>query len=257
MRDLFILGAGFSKAICQDMPTMEELSTQVLSDLKEFGWRVPSELYDLGNNIELWMTYLSQAQPWLQDHEVYSNLATARQIRKRIKEIIDTHTLSTAQSAAPDWLNLLLRSWHDGRANVLTLNYDTLVERATREFLFADKTKGISPRQMYPPHFADIRSRVTTLWPERPIDTFSYLKLHGSVNWYYSGRDDFYGETIFYSEVLPLGEDPLKLREHEEAFRVLSEDKDTLIIPPVNEKITYFNNETERWLGLSEQFPGH
>ncbi len=98
---------------------------------------------------------------------------------------------------------------------------------------------------MYPPYFANIRSRTTTLWAEAEIDTFSYLKLHGSVNWYYSGRDDFYGETIFYADVPPLGETH---PEAEEFWESLSKDKDTLIIPPVNEKITYFNNETVRGL---------
>ena len=173
------------------------------------------------------------------------NLATARQIRKQIKEIIDTRTATAAQSAAPDWLNRLIRSWHDRRANVLTLNYDTLVERAARELSVTDEIKGISPEQMYPPYFADIRSRTSALLSGEEIDTFSYLKLHGSVNWYYSGKDDFYGETIFYSRVPPLGEYHLG---EEKALEVHSRDKDTLIIPPVNEKITYFNNETVRGL---------
>ena len=203
MRDLFILGAGFSKAISQDMPTMQELGAQVLDNLEKLGLRVPDELHNLGNDIELWMTYLSQAQPWLQDDEVYLNLATARQIRKQIKEIID---IRTAQSAPPDWLKCLIRSWHDRRANVLTLNYDILVERATRELPLTDKIERILAQQMYPPYFANIASRTKTLWNEGTIDTFSYLKLHGSVNWYYSGRENFYGETIFYADVPPLGE---------------------------------------------------
>ena len=68
------------------------------------------------------------------------------------------------------------------------------------------------------------------------INTFSYLKLHGSLNWYYSGRTDFYGETIFYSRVLPR---PLPELHH---------DKEMLIIPPVYEKTGYFNNESVRRL---------
>ena len=198
MRDLFILGAGFSKAIYQDMPTMEDLSDQVLRNLEQT--LAPStldELRNLGKNIELWMTYLSQAQPWLQDYETDLNLATARQIRKQIKEIIDDHTLSAAQSGPPYWLCVLIRLWHDQRANVLTLNYDTLVERVIRR-MSDSNVEPILAQHIYPPYFADIASRSgAAVWDGEASDTFLYLKLHGSVNWYYSGRDDFYGETIF------------------------------------------------------------
>ena len=194
------------------------------------------------------MTYLSQAQPWLQDYETDLNLATARQIRKQIKEIIDDHTLSAAQSGPPYWLCVLIRLWHDQRANVLTLNYDTLVERVIRR-MSDSNVEPILAQHIYPPYFADIASRSgAAVWDGEASDTFLYLKLHGSVNWYYSGRDDFYGETIFCANLHPIGEDYSRLREEKEALELLSKDKDTLIIPPVTEKTTYFNNETVRGL---------
>ena len=86
--DLFILGAGFSKAINYRMPTMDELSSAVLRNLENVGLCVPDALDDLGNNIELWMTYLSQVQPWLKASDNYFNKAFAGQLRKQIEEII-------------------------------------------------------------------------------------------------------------------------------------------------------------------------
>ena len=80
---------------------------------------------------------------------------------------------------------------------------------------------------------------------EKKVDTFLYLKLHGSINWYYSGRDDFYGETIFYADVPPFGSD---YSDQEKVLSALSGDKQTLIIPPANEKTIYFNNETVKGL---------
>ena len=246
MSDLFILGAGFSKAIYDGMPTMGELSSAVLENQKESNLPIPDELYELGNNIELWMTYLSEAQPWLKAHGNDFNKSIAGQLRKQIKEIIDDRTSSAAQSNPPSWLNRLIRSWHEQHATIITLNYDTLVERACRELQTTDKIKCILAQQMYPPYFANVESRSGVgLWGEEKIDTFSYLKLHGSVNWYYSGRDNFYGETIFYADVPPLGSDQ---SAQEKKLRLLSKDKETLIIPPVNEKTTYFNNETVRGL---------
>ena len=64
MPDVFILGAGFSKAIYSSMPTMAELSSAILENREKVDLPVAA-LLRLGNNIELWMTYLSQSQPWL------------------------------------------------------------------------------------------------------------------------------------------------------------------------------------------------
>lgn len=246
MTDLFILGAGFSKAINYRMPTMDELSSAVLINLESVGLCVPEALHDLGNDIELWMTYLSQAQPWLKASDNHFNKAFAGQLRKQIEEIIHDRTTVASQSNPPVWLNRLIRSWHEQRAAVITLNYDTLIERASRKLQITDKIKCISAEQMYPPYFANIASRSGVgLFGGEKVDTFLYLKLHGSINWYYSGRDDFYGETIFYADVPPLGSD---YSNQEKALSTLSRDKETLIIPPVNEKTTYFNNETVKGL---------
>ncbi|MDE0313561.1 MAG: SIR2 family protein [Candidatus Poribacteria bacterium] len=246
MNDVFILGAGFSKSIHNVMPTMNELSTEVLSDLEKLNLPVPPALYDLGNNIELWMTYLSQRQPWLKNYNNDHNLSVAGHIRQLIKKSIDDRTSKAAESDTPGWLKNLIKSLHNQRATLITLNYDTLIERAARELQITDDIQRILAQQMYPPYFSNVASRSGVgLWGEDTIMTFSYLKLHGSVNWYYSGRSEFYGETIFFADVPPLGTDN---SSREKSLSMLSKDKEALIIPPVHEKTTYFNNETIRGL---------
>ena len=246
MSDVFVLGAGFSKAIHSEMPTMDELSTEVLRRLREFGSLELPVLDNLGNNIELWMTYLSQPQPWLKNHDNDYNRSIAGRIRQQIKEIIDDCTSRAARFDAPDWLNSLIKCWHERHATIITLNYDTLIERASRELRITERVQRILAMQMYPPYFSNVVSRSGVgLFGEDNLNTFSYLKLHGSVNWHYSGRDVFYGETIFFSDVPPLGAD---YSEKEKSLGMLSKDKETLIIPPVNEKTTYFNNETVKRL---------
>ena len=143
------------------------------------------------------------------------------------------------------------------RFRVITLNYDTLVERAAGALSNPDVNngQGIALSQIYPPYFSNIRSRGATLLGAGKLDTFTYFKLHGSVNWHYSGREDFYGETIFYSDVSPWG--PTQ-DDHEKESRLSARDKETLIIPPVAEKTTFFNNETVRrlWQEASAHLEG-
>ena len=246
MRDVFILGAGFSKSVNDAMPVMRELSDEIIPVIRRRNSAFADRLEDLGANVELWMSYLSHNQPWLSVEDSHFNLSMATLIRKQLQRIIDAQTWKTAQSDTPDWFDRLLKAWHSNGAIVATLNYDTLVERASRGLQVSEKVKTILPNQIYPPFFENASARTGSgLWGEEPLETFTLLKLHGSMNWFYSGRPEFYGETILYEDVPPLGSD---FQVAEEKRRERTRDKDTLIIPPVTEKTTYFRNETVRRL---------
>jgi len=201
---------------------------------------------DLDNNIELWITYLSQRQPWLTEYENDFNKSLAGRIRHQIGAVIEEHTARASRTEAPPWLNRLIGSWHREQATVITLNYDTLVERASKQVQATERGNPILAVHMYPPYFSDVQARSGVgVWGEDSLKTFSFLKLHGSINWYYSGRDNFFGETILFSEDLPFGH---KAWNDVRFRRPQSRDKELLIIPPATEKNTYFNNETVRRL---------
>ena len=249
--DVFILGAGFSKAVAAGMPTMLELGAEVrerLADDANLESAIPDSL---GDNIELWMTYLSQPQPWLRVPDIDLHRSLGGRIRRAIVEIIEERTELASATDAPDWLRKLITAWHLRQATVITLNYDTLVERAARHLKVSERRGPVLPEDLYPPYFADIASRSGAgLWAREELQTFRLLKLHGSLNWHYSGREDFHGETIFFSDVPGFrpaadeaGRDALTRR-----LRSMAADKATLLIPPVAEKTTYFNNETVRAL---------
>ena len=252
-RDVFILGAGFSKAISRQMPTMVELGAAVrerLAGVTGFSSAIPDSL---GDNIELWMTYLSQPQPWLREPEVDLHRSLGGRIRQSIAAVIEECTLLASASLAPDWLRRLILAWHRREAIVITLNYDTLVEKAARDLSVSEtEKKGVlQPAYIYPPYFANIASRSGVgLWRRGVLRTFRLLKLHGSVNWHYSGREDFHGETIFFSDVSEFGPVPDEAARYaqDQRLRDMAADKETLLIPPVAEKTTYFNNETVRGL---------
>lgn len=206
----------------------------------------------------MWMSYLSQTQPWLSDSDVYFNKSLASRIREIISQVLEEHISRVVDSAPPEWLNRLVASWHKRRAVIITLNYDTLVESAARlgvsdlsplsTKLLGNK-QSLQPIDIYPPYLFNIASRSGVgLWGSEVENTFRLLKLHGSVNWYYSGREQYFGETIFFRDV-PKFEAANDIENRPavmETLKNLARDKATLIIPPIAEKTTYFYNETIR-----------
>ena len=254
--DVFILGAGFSKAINSQMPTMSELTDLVSERLESSGITLPPPLKDPENNsakeieknIELWMTFLSESQPWIETPFIEANRAITGFIRRYIRDVIEERTWASMRTpevlddeshSMPQWLPLLVNEWHDRRASVITLNYDTLVERA------AERALGHYVDPYYPPYLLMNGSIDSPHLHNQAMNTFTLFKLHGSVNWHYSGRQDFFGEPIYYSEISPWG--PRRIQIESSSF-LSSRHKEPLIIPPVMQKSTYFNNESIRRL---------
>ncbi len=105
-------------------------------------------------------------------------------------------------------------------AVVLTLNYDTLLEWALRRVIVG----GGGPLDLRAALGIELQSIPGYLGvPE--TRTVVLLKLHGSIDWFYSGSDMYFGEPI-YDHPLP--------------------GKVPLILPPVASKSLYFNNELIR-----------
>ena len=74
------------------------------------------------------------------------------------------------------------------------------------------------------------------------------LKLHGSTNWFYSGRSEYFGEPVRYRHLAGWSSDDLIGRQPELAGR------SPLIVPPVADKLGYFQNEAVQhlWTRASE-----
>ena len=254
MHDVFILGAGFSKALNGKMPTMNELGGDVvklledMADVERSAIYIPPAMYNFGTNVEYWITYLSQAQPWLREEVYQSNLSLAGSIRRAIRDVIDRRTRSSKEDLPPSWADDLVCQWHRNRANVITLNYDTLVESICLRTVDSEGASRIVIEldQIYPRYLANVLSRTgRSMSGGSNLPSFSYLKLHGSTNWFYSGVSNFYGETIYYSDVRSW----IKQYAGQQSVRPpWARDKEYLIIPPVTDKLTYFNNETIRSL---------
>lgn len=231
MGDVFFLGAGFSKSINESMPCMNEL-TNAVKNL--YGQQFPPMLLNLGTDIEMWLTYLSQPQPWLSDSDNLENRALFLRMTASIGHVINGGTRIAITSACPDWVKLLIAYWQKYKSNIITLNYDTLIERAAL-------TTNLDTQNLYPVSLTDVRR--ASVYGAGNFDTFKLYKLHGSVNWYYSGASSFQGEVIYFNIVTGWGTD---FDENEKLSMVAAQDKVPLIAPPTAEKSTYFQHETLR-----------
>ena len=249
MTDVLLLGAGFSKAISSHMPLLEELSAELKDKIEEYN--VP------GDNVEHWMTYLSQTHPWLSESENLKNRALFLDVTQNIKDIISRQTETTIREATecPSWLRNFMQFCVDRKLNIITLNYDTLLESAAQLAVVEKDNRGnvetFQLDDIYPvPMTPGNKRRASIFLPYgEEVDSLKLFKLHGSVNWFYSGVLTSTGETIYYSGVKKWTSKRVSISENE-VEKFLS-DKVPLIVPPTIEKASFFQHETIRaiwWL---------
>ena len=235
MSDVFLLGAGFSKAVSDDMPLLQELSSQIRRRLSD----LPESLSTLGDNIEIWLSYLSQPHPWLSESENLRNRALALDITGEIEEVLDKKEQSVVQDECPSWLRTLTQHWHETQAGVVSLNYDTLVERAVVNNMDKIKAEHIYPVRL---ELSTKRGgeKAAVSGRMRPVDSFTLSKLHGSTNWYYSGASESTGEVIYYSTIGGW----VANSSRESGSKQAVSDKTPLIVPPTTEKVGFFQHES-------------
>src|ERR1019366_6423058 len=85
--DVFILGAGFSRAISESMPLMKDLDSKVADRLGADTYRRISSSFD--GDLELAMTFLAQGHPWLKESDRLRNRALFLEASTAIAREID------------------------------------------------------------------------------------------------------------------------------------------------------------------------
>lgn len=223
-RDVFILGAGFSKQISQQMPLLSELSQAIALRLPETA--SIDAIPFMTTNVEMALTFLSQPQPWMTEARRLRNRALFLEIGEAIATEIEHRSASV--QACPGWLLRLVHWLHFRKAVVITLNYDTLLESA----ILAISGGECYPRNLIPFRFA---AEQAVLGGDLQADSLELLKLHGSTNWRYSGRDSYSGEALQWSKIRGWSQQSDAGGAGEKVG-----DSFPLLIPPVTEKAGYF-----------------
>ncbi len=190
--------------------------------------------------MEMWLTYLSQDHPWLSEAENLRNHALFLDLSLAIREIFVEQIYKTTRRECPKWFLDLAQWWHERKATVLTLNYDTLIERCILPITTdAAHTRRLHSWDIYPVPLTQAFNRTGTGYNYFVTgDSFRLFKLHGSINWFYSGRSPSHGETIYF---LPIAN---KWDEEDERGEKLLTDKTPFIVPPLTDKVPYFEHET-------------
>jgi len=248
---LYLLGAGFSKAISAEMPVLPELIDYIFKarTSTELSWGFENYWPRFGNDFELWLTYLAEDNPWLSEAENTRNRADFLQASSLLARVILGCQARAISSPFPQWLGKLINVWKSEQAVVASFNYDTLVERA---FSYVDAGLKDMPnvpqfrdyhQSMYAVPVLGLESRFRSEYNRRQAYP-RLLKLHGSVNWWYSGSPIAAGESLFDSGITP-GWSPDAADDPGALFAGALE-KVPFIVPPTSGKLSFFRNEAIR-----------
>lgn len=211
------------------MPLLRELGEIALKSLNQSLAVAPRS--PLPADFEFYMTYLTEPHPWLDEQDTLRNKALFLDLVQAIRTVLTSHERQATEGGSPTWLMELLQYWHTHQSTVITLNYDTLIERAAAQTLVKwphGQDHVILPENIYPRHLIPVGQRRSqdVYTPTIKEPSFELLKLHGSSNWFWSGTDSFRGETVYF------GDWDDDLAEHR--------DLRPVIVPPVLDKGRHF-----------------
>jgi len=179
--DVFLLGAGFSKALHQAMPLMSELGATVCRNLQ-----LPDEtLEPFGGDFEAWFSYLAEPQPWFSNAEAHDNAAMFERASQQVYSIIlKAHPERDFENKT---LEQLAQYWVDHNSHIITFNYDLIVEQALNQTI-----RGSAIDSFYEiPLTSRRKPGGLVIGPKQLGQRRPHLyKLHGSLNWLWGGEGD-------------------------------------------------------------------
>jgi len=134
-KEVFILGSGFSRAIHNDMPLLNGLTKLVVEKIEQED-SISKNIYEeyiknrnIGNFEEI-ITYLYQDFPWKSEEEKHLLYSLYIRLAKIVTEVIKEkqETSVKKELLAKEYIKKFLNYLNDTKANVISLNYDTLLE---------------------------------------------------------------------------------------------------------------------------------
>lgn len=253
-KDVVILGAGFSKAVSDRMPTVDELGSLCRPEVESFSLAHLRTLDFRPGEFEPWLSRLAEDQPDLSEEANLENRGLFLRYSKAIEHVVRERQDEVTSRPPPDWLVQLVAALHQRRATVISFNYDTLIESAV---LTAHLQVCGAPTKAQTVTWDDVVDHLPPLPPSeiaataaRPkftnpatvhsvVESFRLLKLHGSVNWFWQTGDATGATMHRWNSVRAFrsnGSENNVLRNRLLPGRV------PFIVPPAASKSAYYRN---------------
>lgn len=230
------------------MPLLPDLARGVLERYPRGNYVAPDVFALIEDNFAHALSYLEHPKPWLSEADNLRHRALFLEFSAIIAELLDEalhQALASGAGPPPEWLGRLLSAWHHQRTGVITLNHDTLIETVAATLVIDGEP--LWAHYIYPPLLTDARLRAGDWQPFAERATFLLLKLHGSTNWYYSGRISAFGEPIYF--VHPPAPGVPEEADYRRRRRAVA-DKYPFLVPPIYDQSALLTHETIRaqWL---------
>ena len=235
MGDVFLLGAGFSRAVSAKMPTMKELFEELRPLIGQVDGFSPEAYQHADGNVETLLSYYAIRSPCDDSIEVLRKQRVAEIL---VREIAN-HLWTQEELGDKDGLNTngekLVAKWREQRSHVLTANYDMLVERMDGAMwnnaalsLYPIAITSALSRGGHDPHGLASSNSLTL------------YKLHGSISWYKSADESSFSPIYGVSGENPMFDVDGKLVGD---LKMVG-DKRRFIVPPVLDKSTLLSHES-------------
>lgn len=249
-RPVYILGAGFSKAISSEMPVSAELTKKIQEKIPDS----PITLRE-DQTFENWLTNLVMDVPFLKEWEKASRRALSLRILELVGEAIAETESHVVTEPIPEWLPKLLRKWSEEKARIITFNYDTLIESSINQIKYRVSNKdgdsfgltGDLATYPAPPQSGTeiviLDGTMSLGYEQFRKSTLQIIKLHGSLNWFVSGSDSV-GATLVRTPVESGFENSDV--EIEDSINL-----DRYVIPPVLNKDSFYSTYLSQMLWRS------
>ncbi len=244
--EVLILGAGFSRAVSPHLPVAADLGRRVRTRLvrSERALFRGSPRFSTTYPFEVWLSLLAEEQPHLREAENLTNASRFASMKDAIVAVLTSAQDQALAVDPPSWLYKLLLLLHHRRNNVISLNYDTLVEVGVRSLFGAQggihveldtgDVLGGQPPLVNPP---------AGTW--RAAETMRLLKLHGSLDWWWAPNDAS-GATLVRQEAGSVFGHPRAIGDDQRRREIPG--REPFIIPPLATKSRYYRNPLTRQL---------
>jgi hypothetical protein len=240
-RPVYVLGAGFSKAISAAMPVTNELGVALRARLSSTISFDPAD----GQTFEDWLSLQVTPLPFLEGFENAKRAADAAHVIAEMAHVLDARVVEASAGECPLWLRQLISLWHRERAVILTFNYDTLLERAVNgsppttissegyvEYMLGDHVVFPAPPAPQAQYIGDSGVGHTD-------QSFEVLKLHGSLAWYWASSDPN-GSTLIRVREKHVFASPDPLSSDADFSGATNLDR--YLIPPITSKDGYYGS---------------